>query len=145
MQFKNFEVRLLGELLYSLSLKVRDSRMRTRFVNILDAHIVQVIDKEILDLLNHYGKRDSNGELISTGDNVFALIEETSSEYHKETFALMNEDFYIEESESNKDMLLTVAKVMVEGDFEVSGDMAKMYDGWYVKFEEFMKNNSHKE
>lgn len=138
MKIKNSEVQHLGQLLFDLSLKGKMSRMRTRFVNILDLHLKEVIAAEQKMLVDQYAKKDEDGNFVVSkereGDIV--LKEETVREYHQEFDTLMSEYMYIDELEANKNMLLSVSEIMLEGDFEVSGEVAEMYDKWCEMFEE---------
>lgn len=137
MKFKNHEVEDIANLLFSLSLKGKESRMRTRFVSLLEQQLNDVIVKENRELIEHYAERDGEGNIAvdQENPNMFKLKKETAQEYHEERHALLNEYFYIEENESNKMMILTVVEIVLEGDFEVSGKIAKLYDGWCEEFE----------
>lgn len=138
MKFKNYEVEPLAKLLFNLSLKSKNSRMRTQFVNLLDAHFRGVVGEGRKILIEQFAKRDENGELVRNAENsdLIDLKEETSQEYYQEDNILMNEYFYIEESEANNIVILTVAEIMLDGDFEVSGEDAVLYDKWCQQFEE---------
>lgn len=137
MKFKNYEVEDLANLLFNLSLKGKDSRMRTRFVTLLEHQLNNIIIKEEKELIDQYAKKDEEGNIVTDQENsnVFELKKETAQEYHEERHSLLNEYFYIEENESNKMVILTVAEIILEGDFEVSGKMAKQYDEWCEQFE----------
>lgn len=147
MKIRNSEVQQLGALLYNLSLKGKTSRMRTRFVNILDLHLREVVLVEQKMLAEQYARKDENGNFleIKGKEGQIKLIEETAQEYHQEFFTLMNEFMYIDETEANKMMLLSVAETVLEGDFEVSGDEAVLYDTWCEKFEEVIENYNQKD
>lgn len=137
MKFKNYEVEPLGRTLFNLALKGTETRMRTRFVNLLDAQLSNVIGAERQALINQYAKKNEIGDLIRSKENqdIIELEESTQQEFYYELDTLMNEYFYIEENEANKMMILSVAEMMIKGDFEVSGDVAAMYDKWYEQFE----------
>lgn len=137
MKFKNFEVEPLARLLFNLSLKNKDSRMRTQFVNLLDAHLRGVIGEGKRILVEQFAKRDENGEFVMNTENpdLIDLNEETTQEYHLEDDILMNEYFHVEESEANKLMILSIAETLLDGDFTVSGEDAVLYDKWCEQFE----------
>lgn len=135
MKLANYEVPKLGELLFNMKLKGKDSRMRTRLVNEIDNYIKNTLNKEEIQLLMEYGVKDENGELIE-GENGFVLIPEKVNDYHTEMNNLINENFVIEENETNKDMLLSVANSIINCDLELNSELAKLWDKWCDQFED---------
>lgn len=140
MKIINKDLESFGRLLHSLLLNGKDSRMRTRLLKVIDTHLREVVAEETNQLIDQYAIKDDEGELVLVGENQFKLVEETSHLYHKEISELMNEHMHIEENDTNKDMLLSVASFILEGDFEVSGDMALQYDEWCDEFEKVIEN-----
>lgn len=136
MKIRNREIEHLGRLLYELSLKGKVSRMRTRFVNILETHLQNVIIREQIELLQQYSKKNENGDMLQDENGAIILEKDMSKEYHQEYDLLMDEHFHIDLSDANKLMILSVAQLMLDGDFEVSGEVAEMYDMWCEVFEE---------
>lgn len=138
MKILNDHLQNFGQMLHDLTLKGKDSRMRTRILKLVDAHIREVIAEETNSLIDQYAMKDEDGELILIGENQFKLVEETSHKYHEEIQELMNEYMHIEENEGNRDMLVSIANVFLDGEFEVSGDMAFQYDIWCEEFEKVL-------
>lgn len=145
MKLANYEVPHLINVLFDLKLKSKESRMRSRFIRQLTDYVVNTLGKEEMDLLNEYGQKDENNELIPSEHGGFKLIEETQSDYHREFFTLQNEFHIIEENEVNKDMLLSVANsVLAYEDIVLEGEMASLWDKWCEQFEELIENyNKH--
>lgn len=137
MKIKNKDLESLGKLLYELPLKGKVSRMRTRFVKLLNEYYQNTFQEERNALIRQYAERDSNGDIKidSEDSSVVKIEEELKEEFFLELEVLMNEYFYVEENEGNKEMLLTVSDLILEGDFEVAGEVADMYDNWCNEFE----------
>ena len=126
---KNFELKVFGEFLYELSLKGKDSRMRSRFIALLEAQL-ELIQKERDILLQDYAQTDENGRPITKEDNEgnpFMVLKDAQS-YNLEITKLMQEEFVIEVKDDNKDMLKTVAEAVLNVDKEFSGFEAESYN-----------------
>lgn len=138
MKFKNHEIETLAQILFDAKLKGKESRMRTRFLGMLTDHLGDVVNKEKAFLIEEYADRNEDGTLKTVKDNPSDIYikEDKRDEFYKEFEDLMNEDFHIEENEVNKMMLSSVADVMINGEFEVSGEIAVLYDKWCEQFEE---------
>lgn len=138
MKFKNHELEALAQILFDIPLKGKESRMRTRFLAMLTEHLGNVVNKEKQFLIEEYADRNLDGTIKTSEENPndIYIQKEKQDEFYKEFNDLMNEDFHIEENEANKMVLLTVADIMLNGDFEVSGDVAVLYDKWCDQFEE---------
>ena len=133
---KNFELKVFGEFLYELSLKGKDSRMRSRFVALIEAQL-QLIQNERDILLRDYAKRDENGEIVTGKDNegrTIAVLADTFA-YNLEISKLMNEDFTIEVKDDNKEMIKTVQEAIFNVDKEFSGFEAESYNRLCEVFE----------
>lgn len=139
MKLSNYEVPRLMELLFNMKLKKKESRMRSRLFIKLNEYVTNTLNREELDLLAEYGEKDSEGHLIPSEYGGFKLIPETAEEYHKQFGILQNEFYFIEETESNKDMLLSVANSILECDLELEGEIASLYDKWCEQFEELIE------
>lgn len=130
MIMKNFEVKELGDFLYKLSLKGKESRMRSRFVSMLEAHLTQV-NAERQQLIDEFAKKDEKGEfLVEIEDGIETLVFENRQELNREMAILMNEDFIIEESPDKAEMVEAVKGILYAyGETtEMSGDSAMLYD-----------------
>lgn len=126
---KNFELKVFGEFLYELSLKGKDSRMRSRFIALIEAQL-ELIQKERDILLQDYAQTDENGKPITKEDdegNAFMVLKDAQS-YNLEIAKLMQEEFVIEVKDDNKDMLKTVAEAVLNVDKEFSGFEAESYN-----------------
>lgn len=146
MKFKNHEIKPMHDLLYVAVLKGKESRMRTRFTNLLRDHLNILVTEEI-ELLKEFAEKNSDGsfKLDPKNPTMPQIIKEKEDIFQSEHIDLMNEDFYIEENEANKMVLLQVADIMLNGDFEVSGDVAVLYDKWCEQFEEVKQRYAESE
>ncbi len=126
---KNFELKVFGDFLYELSLKGKESRMRSRFIALIEAQL-ELIQKERDILLKDYAKTDENGEVITEQDengNPFMLIGDATT-FNLEMAKLMQEEFIIEIKDDNREMLRIVAEAVLNVDKEFSGFEAESYN-----------------
>ena len=126
---RNFELKVFGDFLYGLSLKGKESRMRSRFVTLIENQL-QLIQKERDILLMDYAKKDEEGNPITEQDEEgksFVVISEPAS-YNLEISKLMSEEFVIEVKDDNKEMIKTVAEIVLNIDKEFSGFEAESYN-----------------
>lgn len=141
MIFKNKEIEPLMEFLYEMSLKSKASRMRTRFISKLNHHVSEYITPEKENLIDQYSQKDENGEAVLADDKKgIKLIEEKIPEFYKEFQILMNEDFVLDEIDSNKDMILSVANSLLNCDIDINGQTALLYDQWCEQMEEAIEH-----
>lgn len=127
--FKNYELKAFGEFLYELSLKGKESRMRSRFIKVLEDQL-QLINNEREILLKDYAKKDENGELVFDKDEEgreFVILDDSFS-YNLELSKLMQEDFIIEVKNDNTEMIKTIQDVVLNCDKEFSGIEAERYN-----------------
>lgn len=132
MIIKNYEVEKFGKFLYDLTLKTTPSRIRSRFVKILQSQI-DLINEERQQLINEYAVKDDEGNIIYKSDpedNLEKLKIGNTIEYNEEVFKLMNEDFIIEETESKVEMLSQIKDIVLNCDLELSGNAAMEFDRW---------------
>jgi len=59
-RMKNHEIDKFGEFLLSLPLKGKESRMRTRFIKLLQERAL-VVQQEQMEVISEYVKKDENG------------------------------------------------------------------------------------
>lgn len=126
---KNYELKSYGEFLYGLELKGKESRMRSRFLSLLEKQ-GELIEKEREVLLQDYGKKDENGNVMTQTDEngkQFAIIGDVIS-YNYEISKLMEEDFVVTVDESNKEMIKCLQDVVLNLDLVFSGFEAERYD-----------------
>lgn len=126
---KNYEVKAFGDFLYELSLKGKESRMRSRFISILEEQL-GLVSKEREILLQDYAQKDENGEPVRDKDEEgreFVILEDTFS-FNLETSKLMNEDFIIEVKNEKIEMVKVIQDIVLNVDKEFSGVEAERYD-----------------
>lgn len=146
MKLKNYQIKYIIELLTSLTLKGKPSRMRTKFIKPLMIHYQENVINELNKLVDDYAERDDNKEIIYI--NKEQNIVKMQPEYFTEEQILLNEEYPIELNEFNKMTLLSIAKIMLEGEFDVKPEIAEMYDEWCEQFEKvikYYKDNESKE
>ena len=140
MKLKNYELDSFAKLLFNMKLKGKDSRMRTRLVKLVDEYNREVLSVERTELISQYAKKDESGQIVLNENKTQAiLIEETIPEFQIEFNLLMNEEYIIEENETNKEMLLTVAYSILNCELEFNGNDAVMYDSWCEQFEDLIE------
>ena len=127
--FKNYELKAFGDFLYELSLKGKDSRMRSRFISIAEEQL-ELITKEREILLQDYAKKDEEGNAVRDTDEEgreFIILEDTFS-YNLEVTKLMQEDFIIEVKNDKVEMIKTLQRIVLDVDKEFSGLEAERYN-----------------
>ena len=133
LKIKNEEVKYLAELLYSLTLKGKKSRWRTKLFDLLAHHYNVNVTPQLNQLAKDYAELDDNNELVYMNKEKSRV--KVYDEYYEEANILLNEEFIIECNELNKIMILTNARILLDGEFDVSPSIASMYDKWCEKFE----------
>lgn len=127
--FKNYELKVFGDFLYELSLKGRDSRMRSRFISLLEEQLA-LISKERDMLLQDYAQKDEDGNPVRDTDDKgreFIVIEDTLS-FNLEVSKLMQEDFIIEVKNETVEVIKTIQRIVLNVDKEFSGAEAEHYN-----------------
>lgn len=127
--FKNYELKAFGDFLFELSLKGKDSRMRSRFIALLEEQL-QLIAKEREILLEDYAKKDEKGEIVRDVDEQgreFVVLEDSLS-FNLEVTKLMSEEFVIEVKNEKVEMVKTIQRIVLEIDKEFSGIEAERYN-----------------
>lgn len=94
------------------------SRVRTKLVKLIREKIDELYKDEV-DLLQRFGKKDEEGNLIQDNGS-FSLLAETAAEYHKEKSDLLKEDSVIDVAELHDKLPLLISsledsEVMVSG------------------------------
>ena len=126
---KNFELKVFGDFLYGMTLKGKESRMRSRFIAIIEAQL-ELIQKERDILLKDYAKTDESGQPVLNTDKdgkEFMVLNDAQS-YNLEIAKLMQEELVIEVKDDNKEMLRIVAEAVLNTDKEFSGFEAESYN-----------------
>lgn len=133
---QNFQLTAIANLLKDFPLKSYDSRMRSRFINILNERLEQ-LNKEKEALQEEYAERDENGEVIrSEQDGVEYITITDRVSLNKEIKTLMDEEFHIDLTSENKKTFATVLKVLHETEKEFADFEAQVYDVICTKLEE---------
>ena len=98
------------------------SRVRTKLVKLIREKIDELYKDEV-DLLQRFGKKDEEGNLVQDNGN-FSLLPETASEYHKEKADLLVETSAIDVAELHDKLPLSIAG-LENSEFTVSGKDAE--------------------
>ncbi|WP_063563055.1 hypothetical protein [Paenibacillus sp. O199] len=126
MKIHNYQLEKFIVFLHSLELERKASRMRTRFKNLLLQQL-QVITTEVLAIDKEYYRYDENSQpIIENNTYQFKDIEARN----QDVLELTNEFFIIEQSEVNKEMLLSIKdSVLNHSPSTFKGDEADIFDG----------------
>lgn len=129
---KHYEIEEFINFLLKLNLRGRNSRMRTRFIKMLEEKKLEV-NTEKRQLVSEYAKLGDNGEPIIVQDHTGERIIEFKSDNDRDEFLneiqiLLNEEFVIPINELNQEMIDTVRESVLDCDLLFSGDEAIKYD-----------------
>jgi len=131
MKLKNVDINGLAEFLTTEKLVKKQSRMRTKFLKLLNEAINET-EGFRKELLEKYSKKDDEGEALI--DNNSYVLEDAEA-FNKEYLELMNEDFVIDETESKREVLQHVKRILENTETEFEGVKAFQYDSWCEAFE----------
>ena len=133
---QNYQLIAIGSLLKDIPLKNQESRMRSRFINILNDRLEQLnIEKQVLQ--EEYAERDEEGKVIKGFENGNEFIRVTEPfELNKAVKSLMDEEFHIDLTSENKKIFSTVLKVLEKTEKEFVDFEAQVYDLICTKLEE---------
>lgn len=148
MMMKNYEIGELQSFLFNLILKGKESRMRTRFIKLLEDQI-DLIKMERQQLINDYALKDESGEIVTDTKEIHNKEEEVvvfpSEEAEKEAqmqiMLMMNEDFIMEETADKIEMLTTLQNIILNCELEFTGQKAVLYDRFCEIFEDIQLLN----
>ncbi|HBT71757.1 MAG TPA: hypothetical protein DEB37_05625 [Lysinibacillus sp.] len=148
MMMKNYEIGELQSFLFNLILKGKESRMRTRFIKLLEDQI-DLIKMERQQLINDYALKDESGEIVTDTREIHNKEEEVvvfpSEEAEKEAqmqiMLMMNEDFIMEETADKIEMLTTLQNIILNCELEFTGQKAVLYDRFCEIFEDIQLLN----
>ncbi|MBI6863905.1 hypothetical protein ACNA06_01145 [Lysinibacillus sp. RSDA_15] len=143
MLIKNYEIGELQSFLFNLILKGKESRMRTRFIKLLEDQI-ELLKIERQQLITDYALKDENGQIVTETKEihnkeeeiVLFQCEEAEKEAQMQIMLMMNEDFIIEETADKIEMLTTLQSIILNCDLEFTGNKAVLYDRFCEIFEE---------
>ncbi|MED1863222.1 hypothetical protein P4V41_07120 [Fictibacillus nanhaiensis] len=147
MRIPNHLVQPFADFLLSLELPFRQSRLRSKLVKQARAHL-QELHEYKQELIEKYGDKDENGKLVTIpNDEGTVQIKVTNMDnvdsYNREYSSLMQEDWIIDESESNKDMLTTVREIILNYEGTISGEEAMQFDVYADAFENLSYKEDH--
>ena len=146
MKFKNYEIDGLCKFLYEIELSGKSSRMRTRFVRLLESYLTNVIQADRKAMFNEYAMKDESGEfLLNETQTEVILIPEKQDKFHAEMNELMNEDFILDETDANREMILITGNALFECDIKLNKEDAIIYDKWCEEFENAIERYVNKE
>ncbi len=125
LEIPNHLLPAVSELLDSLPLKGSQSRARTRALALI-AVALETLGASEVELLNTYGVKDAEGELVREGDT-FELVPETAAEYQGERAKLLSEITVIDEATYTGHEAL-LKETLENADVELKGTLATAYD-----------------
>ena len=136
MKLKNHLLKSLGDFLVNEELSGRLSRSRTRFVKLLNARLEEV-ERFRKELCEKYCEKDNDGKPV-LNNNAYSIkdVEAFNEEYND----LMNEEFIIDETASQKEILTNVKSILDNTKQTFKGVDALLYDQWCEAFEEGDEN-----
>lgn len=111
---------------FGMSLKGKESRMRTRFIKLLSTEVERVAEEEN-GILKEYCVLNDDGELEQNEDGTAIIKKGKEEVLMDERLELLNEEFIIDDSNS-QNMLMTVRKILDDCDMELSERKAVLYD-----------------
>ena len=106
LKIRNKELVDVITFLEGFELQPKVSRVRTKLGKLIRQKIDELYKDEV-DLLQRFGKKDEEGNLIQDNGN-FSLLPETAAEYHKEKADLLNEDSVIDVAELHDKLPLLI-------------------------------------
>jgi hypothetical protein len=138
MRLPNYLVTPFVEFLHSLELPFRQSRLRTKMIKVAQKQLRE-IEEGRQELLEKYGDKDKEGQLVKEkledGTSRIPMSEESAKGFQKDYRELMQEDWILDENESNKDMLLAIKDIILNYDGVVQGELATQLDMFAEVFE----------
>lgn len=143
MKLKNIEVEPLANFLMKFELKGKESRLRTKFVRLL-TEVQQQINKDNYELIKEYANLDEDKEpkkVERDGKFFYDIKPELKREYNKEYIVLMEEDYIVDETENNKEMLSFIKEAILNCEMTFKGREAIEYDRYCDIVEEINYEN----
>ena len=122
LRIRNEELVDVITFLEGFELQQKVSRVRTKLGKLIRQKINELYKDEV-DLLQRFGKKDEEGNLIQDNGN-FSLLPETAAEYHKEKADLLNEDSVIDVAELHDKLPLLIGG-LEDSEVTVSGKDAE--------------------
>lgn len=129
----NRDIQAFVELLFELPLKGVSSRMRTRFIRLLEDRYHMVVE-EAEALQKEYAKKDESGEVIykevkmPDGEIAQGFDFEDLESYRVEVDILMDEEYVVEITPDLSKVVMSVKDSLLESELVLSGHKATAYD-----------------
>lgn len=129
MKMLNAEIENFANFLMEIELEGRKSRLRTRFVKVLQERL-KLIQEEHKAILEQYTAKDEEGELktIDTEDGGRAYDVQDYEAFQKEYQDLLVEEFVIDQTQERKQMLEAVREGVLNTDMVFKGKDALVFD-----------------
>ncbi|GIO22422.1 hypothetical protein [Oceanobacillus sp. J11TS1] len=110
--------------LYDLSLVRKQSRMRRKFINLLDEKNKAVLD-EREEILKEHSEKDADGEPIIKNDHYQVKDQKALAEDLKE----LNDEMIVIEGGDNREMIRTMKDILRKfEEEEYEGEASEIYD-----------------
>ena len=122
LRIRNEELVDVITFLEGFELQPKVSRVRTKLGKLIRQKIDELYKDEV-DLLQRFGKKDEEGNLIRDNGN-FSLLPETAAEYHKEKADLLEEISSIDVAELHDKLPLLIGG-LEDSEVTVSGKDAE--------------------
>lgn len=128
-RIKNSQITEFGQFLLTLELKGKKSRLRTRFIKLLNEQLRQFNEEHTLLLKEHcHLDEEGNPKTVERDNKQYWDIKDIPS-YKQDYNELLEEEFIIE-GEDKRDMLLAVKVAVLDCEKSFSGNEAMLYDQW---------------
>lgn len=122
LKIKNEQLVDVINFLESFELQPKISRVRTKLVKLIRIKIDELYKDEV-DLLQRFGKKDEEGNLVQDNGS-FSLLPESAAEYHKEKADLLEESSSIDVAELHDKLPLLISG-LEDSEIKISGKEAE--------------------
>lgn len=121
LRIKNRYLLGLGSWLSILPLGGRESRERSRFVQIASDALVQM-EKERKELIDKYAEKEEDGvtlkKTVDNGMERYVIPPEKTADLEREYAELLDEDFVLDIGEGHKAKIRTVRDILLNTDYK---------------------------
>ena len=125
--------------LKEMELDNKSSRMRSKFVRMGVKYIQDDLNEQKKEVIEKYAQHDDEGNVKTNDEGTGILFKDV-----KPYLDLMDEEWIVDESESNKDMLISVRDSLLSYEGKLSGDEAELYLDLCEAFEALTYEESDK-
>lgn len=131
MKLQNKYIYSFAVWLNSLSLNGTQSRMRTKFVHMLNDALLEM-EKDRKEIAESYAEKDEDGKSVLTkddkGQEAFKIKDDSVATCSAELIALSDKEITFEVDSNNKDMFDTVKNVVLNTDQKIGPDFSEIYE-----------------